>query len=440
MTFSIRGDILKALGIDFSLSHEQQGVISLLAFWGFTISILLVGPLCDSIGMGTLLRLAAIGHIVGVVLTILAPSYAVLLFATLIIGLANGTVEAVCNPLVATMYPDDKSSKLNLFHAFWPGGMIIGGLLTWVVNKAMTLPPDPLPGPATSLSWKIKMATIIVCAVAYLLLLSKQKFPVTERVASGVSNAEMFQAALVPGFLLMLFCMCLTAVTELGPDQWVGSVLTDTVGIQGILFLVYTAGLMFVLRLYASKFIHALSPLGMMVGSALLSCVGLFALSYSFTVGAAFLAATIFGLGKTFFWPTMLGIATERYPRTGALGLALMGAAGMIATSLAGPVMGRIYDKGVMAALPADVQQLVVVDGKVDATKVEALDETQKASVKAANQKGAAGTFRAVAVLPLVLVVIFGLMYAGMKAKGGYQALSIHDTGSGGGGGPGDEG
>ncbi len=168
MVFSIRSDILKAFGLEFSLSHEQQGFVTMVGIWGFPIAILLVGPLCDTIGMGLLLRLAAVGHILGVVLTILSPlgGYGLLLVATLILGLANGTVEAVANPLVATMFPDDKSSKLNLLHAFWPGGLIVGGLLCALVNKVMSLPANPVLSLATSLSWKIKMATITVAAVA----------------------------------------------------------------------------------------------------------------------------------------------------------------------------------------------------------------------------------------------------------------------------------
>ncbi len=439
MTFSIRGDILKAFGLEFSLSHEQQGYITLLGIWGFPIAILLVGPLCDTIGMGLLLRLAAVGHIVGTLLVIASPAvgFPLLLLASLILGLANGTVEAVTNPLVATMYPTDKTSKLNLLHAFWPGGLIIGGLLTTLVNKLMALPADPVPGPLTSLSWKLKMATIIVAAVIYLVLTLKQEFPVTERVASGVSNREMLRASLVPGFLLVMFCMCLTAVTELGPDQWVGSVLTDTVGIQGILFLVYTAGLMFVLRVYAGTFIHALSPIGMLCGAALLSALGLVALSFSFTAGTAFLAATIFGFGKAFFWPTMLGVAAERYPKTGALGLALLGAAGNVAAGLAGPVMGRLYDQGAIAALPAPVARQVVVDGKYNPERAATLTAAaDQAAIKEANKQGAAKTFRAVAVLPVVLVVIFALMLVATRAAGGYRAMGIHEE-VGGGGGPG---
>lgn len=438
MTFSIRSDTLKSFGLEFQLSHQQEGYINLLGIWGFPIAILLVGPLCDSIGMGLLLRLAAVGHILGVALTILSPRFGfpVLLLANLIFGLANGTVEAVTNPLVAAMYKDDKTAKLNLLHAFWPGGLIIGGLLAFGISSAMGIAPVPVASDATSLSWKLKWATVVVAAVIYLVLTLGQKFPPTERVESGVSNKEMLSAAASPMFLILLFCMCLTAITELGPDQWVGSVLTDTVKIQGILFLVYTSGLMFVLRVFAGKFIHALSPVGMLLGAAALSCVGLLALSYSFSAGAALLAATIFGFGKAFFWPTMLGVANERHPRTGALGLAMMGAAGMIAAGFAGPVMGRIYDQGIVAALPPELVADVTTDGTFDAKKAEEvlkLRPEQAEAISDAKAQGAARSFRVVAILPAVLVVIFALLFVAVKREGGYQTAAMHDGHSAGG-------
>ncbi|MCC7493561.1 MAG: MFS transporter [Fimbriimonadaceae bacterium] len=433
MTFSIRSDILSAFGAEFQLTHQQEGYITQLGLWGFPIAIMLVGPLCDSIGMGLLLKLAAVGHVLGVVGVILSPSvgFPMLLAANLLLGLANGTVEAVINPLAATVYADQKTHRLNVLHAFWPGGLIIGGLLAFAITKIMGV-DLPNPDPATlSLSWKLKMATIIVGAVAYLVLIAGQRFPATERVQSGVSTGDMFRAALAPGFLLLTFCMCLTAITELGPDQWVGSVLTKTVGIQGVLFLVYTSGLMFLLRFFAGPLAHRLSPFGLLLGAAALSAVGLFLLSGSTTAGAAFVAATVFGLGKAYFWPTMLGVAAERYPRTGALGLALMGAAGMIAAGAAGPTMGGIYDRGTVSALPAPVAQVVVVDGKLDAERVKAAPTETQQAVEAAGKQGAALAFKSVAVLPLVLVLLFAALYISTRRGGGYQAVKLEaDEGS----------
>jgi len=430
MAFSIRADILKEFGDVFNLSHQQQGYINLAGIWGFPISILLVGPLCDALGMGRLLRFACGGHIIGVVVSIVSPSfgqagYPVLLAATLLIGLANGTVEAVINPLCATMYPEQKTHKLNVLHAWWPGGLIIGGLLAFVLSAAF------------GLEWQVKIATILIAAVIYGIMIWGEKFPPTERAASGVSTEAMFREVLRPGFLLLLFCMCFTAITELGPDQWVGSVLTDTVRIRGILFLVYTAGLMFVLRFFAGPIAHAISPLGLLTGCAALSAVGLFWLSHSFTPALAFAAATVFGVGKTYFWPTMLGVVSERFPRTGALGLAMMGGMGMIAAGIAGPGMGRIYDIHTIKYLNENapqVAQIVVVDGKYSPeAKANLTSPVDQEALQKALQHGAAMSLRYVSVLPIGLVLIFGAMWIYLvKIQGGYRAVRIQEGGDGG--------
>jgi MFS family permease len=419
MTFSVRADILNAFGAEFNVDHAQQGWISYCGLFGFPIAILLVGPLVDSIGMGRLLKTAAVAHILGVIVTIISPAlgFPALLAATLVIGFANGTVEAVINPLVATIFPTQKAHKLSILHAWWPGGLVIGGLTAYGIGQAM--------GEG---SWRIKMATIIVGAVVYLVLVMGQEFPKTERVAAGVSNAEMLKAVAEPGFLFMMLCMCMTAITELGPDQWVGSVMGDIAKMSGILILVYTSVVMFLMRFYAGPVAHKLSPFGLLCAAAAISSVGLFMLSSVTAAGSAFVAATVFAVGKAYFWPMMLGVANERYPRTGSLGLALMGAAGMIAASLAGPTMGRIYDRGTIAALPADVAGRIVVEGRYSPEAAQALtDPAAKSAVDAALAKGASAAFRAVAKVPLVLVVLFGVAFGYFRSKGGYQAVRIDE-------------
>jgi MFS family permease len=416
MAFSIRADILKEFGVEFNISHEQQGLVNLMGIWGFPIAILIMGPLCGVIGMGRLLRLAAVGHIVGTVLTILSPQFGfpMLLASTLLIGLSNGTVEAVINPLIATMYPEEKTHKLNVLHAWWPGGLVIGGLLAYGLGEL-------------GFDWKVKMATILIAAVIYGVMIIGQKFPPTERAEAGVPMREMFKEILRPFYLLLLLCMCMTAITELGPDQWVGSVLTDTVGIRGILFLVYTAGLMFILRqFFAGTLVRAFSPPGLMAICSIFAVVGLFWLSYAFSPGLAFMAATLFGIGKTFFWPTMLGITSERFPRGGEFLLAVTGATGMIAAGIAGPVMGAIYDHYTIQHLPPEVAQLVVIDGKYSPEAAAQLtDPTHKAALQEALRIGAAMTFRYVAILPAILFVLFTAIYLAFRARGGYRPVKL---------------
>ena len=434
MAFSIRADILKELGVTFNISHEQQGFVNLMGIWGFPIAILIVGPLCNIIGMGRLLKLACIGHILGIVFTILSPQFGfpVLLASTLLVGLANGTVEAVINPLAATMYPEDKTHKLNVLHAWWPGGLVIGGLITAGLAEYFRA------------SWQVRVGTIIIPAIIYGVMIWNEKFPPTERAASGVSTAEMFKEMLRPGVLLLMLCMCMTAITELGPDQWVGSVLTDTVGIRGILFLVYTAGLMFVLRLFAGPLARIFTPVGLLAICAAVAAVGLYWLSHAFAAGVAFAAATLFGIGKAYFWPTMLGVTSERYPRGGEFLLAVMGATGMIAAGIAGPVMGRIYDHHTIQHLTPEIRQLVVVDSKFSPEKAKEIEDRAKQGdptaaeqakvIKEALKQGAAMAIRYVAVLPVILVFLFGLQFLYYRSRGGYRAIRLEGSSEGGGG------
>ncbi|MCS7263536.1 MAG: MFS transporter [Armatimonadetes bacterium] len=420
MAFSIRADILKELGVQFNISHEQQGFVNLMGIWGFPIAILIMGPLCNIVGMGRLLTLAGIGHIVGTILTILSPQlggFPMLLLSTLIIGLSNGTVEAVINPLVATMYPEEKTHKLNVLHAWWPGGLVIGGLLTAGLA-------------AFGLGWQARMATILVAAVIYLLLILGQKFPPTERAEAGVPFGEMFKEILRPGYLMLMLIMCMTAITELGPDQWVGSVLTDIVGIRGILFLVYTAGLMFVLRqFFAGVAVKTFTPPGLMGVCSVFAAIGLFWLSVSFgSPVVAFIAATLFGIGKTYYWPTMLGITSERFPKGGEFLLAVTGATGMIAAGFAGPIMGAIYDHYTIANLPSDVAAKVVIDGRYSPEAAQQLMSQSpelKAVIEEALRQGASMTLRYVAILPVILIFVFTAMHFYFKAKGGYRPVRI---------------
>jgi MFS family permease len=441
MFFAIRTDVLGAFGKEFNLSHEQQGWINLAGMWGFPAAIVFVGPLCDAIGMGRLLYLACFSHILGVALTILSPGvgFPMLLAATLLIGLANGTVEGVINPLTATIYSDQKTHKLNVLHAFWPGGLVIGGLLAVLISHLFNL-SETSPAHILSLSWKVKYSLIMVSALAYGILLIGQKFPATERVQHGVSSEEMLSDVLRPAFIGLMLCMCLTAITELGPDQWVGSVLTDTVGLQGVIFLAYTSGFMFVLRFFAGPLVHKLSPFGLLTFSALLSAIGLFWLSHAFVPGIAFAAATVFAVGKTYFWPTTLGVTSEQFPRGGSLAMALMGAAGMVAAGLAGPVMGGIYDRGIIQTLQDKsprLAQIVVENGKYSPDKADAIvkkaaapdataqDKQDAEVLKEAKAQGAAGSFRAVAVLPAIVFFVYGGVFLYFKSKGGYRPVQL---------------
>jgi fucose permease len=359
MSFAIRGDIMGDFERLFALSKTDVGWIAGAAFWGFGFSILVGGPLCDLLGMGTLLRLAAAGHIGGAIATIVAPNFALLFIATLVIGIANGLVEAAVNPLVATIYSDDKTRRLVALHAWFPGGIVIGGVLSFLFTQV----GHSSPALAPYTGWQAKMLLLLVPSAAYALMFAGQRFPPTEREAAGVPFADMFKEILRPLFIVIWICMWLTAATELGPGQWVSNIFNDVMksaAQAGILVLVWVNGIMYLMRQFLGGVAHRVSPIALIAVTAIASAAGLFLFGLAATPFTAFAAAALFAAGVAFWWPTMLGITSERFPRGGALLLAIIGATGSISTAIAGPVMGRINDQygannvlSIWAALPA---------------------------------------------------------------------------------------
>lgn len=390
MSFAIRGDIMgdfeKEFVVPYATAQAQQsggqqaelvktslGLIGGVAFFSFGLAIIFGGPLVDLLGMGALLRLAAACHIGGALLTIFAPSYWVVVLATLIVGAGNGLVEAVCNPLIATVYPEEKTHKLTLFHAWFPGGIVIGGLLAYALSRM-------------GIGWHAKMALMLVPAVVYTAMIMGQKFPATERVAAGIHFNEMFaEAVRRPLFLIVFLMMWFTAATELGPGTWISNIYGDVMGKkEGILALVWGSILMYVLRQFFSKPVHKLPPTLLIAVTAPLAAIGLFLFEFAQTPVVFFVAATFLYVGVCFWWPTMLGITSERCPKTGALGLAIIGGTGSFSTFFAGPGMGYLNDNF-----------------------------------------GPARSLQVWAILPVVIFVVFGLVYLSDKARGGYKIERI---------------
>ncbi len=384
MSFAIRGAAMSSWTEEFGLTNEQVGWINGTAFWGFTLAMVFGGPLCDAIGMRRIVGLAFVGHLAGILLTIFAWDYWSLFGGTLLFGIANGSVEAACNPLIASLYPNNKTTKLNQFHVWFPGGIVIGGLVGYLMGKL-------------GLGWQAQFATMLLPLAAYAVLFVGQSMPKTERVEMGVSTGDMFAACLHPVFLLLVVCMLLTAATELGPNQWIPNIL-ENAGVSGLLVLVWITGLMAVGRQFAGPFVHRLQPLGMLLGSAILSAAGLFLMSQT-SGPMLFASATVFAFGVCFFWPTMLGYTNERFPKTGALGLAIMGGAGMLSASYVLPVIGRWYDDGIAARIPEGVTAEALQ--KAEAGSEGAL---QWASIQA---EAGLEAFGQVAYLPIGLAVIF---------------------------------
>lgn len=330
MAFGLRASMLGQWQSEFGLTLEQLGWISGTAFWGFTLAMIFGGPLCDVIGMKRIIYLAFFGHLAGTVLTIFATGFWSLFLSTLLIGIGNGMVEAACNPLVATIYSAEKTKMLNRFHVWFPGGIVIGGLLGYFLSNA-------------GVNWQFQLIAMLLPTLVYGYLFLKETFPQTERVSSGVSTADMFKACATPLFIFMVFCMFITASTELGTGQLIGKLLENT-GVAPILVLVYINGLMMVGRSNAGSFVHSLSPAGMLLFSAIFSTLGLLGLSYASGIIFTFGAATVFAIGVCFFWPTMIGFVAENCSKTGALGMSIIGGAGMLSVSIVLPILGANLD------------------------------------------------------------------------------------------------
>lgn len=331
MTFAIRARLETEFGPEgIGLTLEQLGYAFAPAFFGFTIAMIIGGPLVDLLGIKKITWIAFFTHIIGIVLTLLADSMISLFIATLFIGIGNGMVEAALNPLVASMFPNDKTKMLNRFHVWFPGGIVIGSILGWLIMDVM------------GLSWQYMVATLFIPLVIYGVMFFGQKFPVTERVQMGISNKKMFKSVLNPLFLFMVLCMFLTAASELGTTQRIESLLKESVAVP-LLVLAFINGIMALGRMFAGPVVHKLSPSGMLLYSAIFTFIGLWMLTVT-SGGMTFVAAAVFAVGVTFFWPTMLGFVAEYLPETGALGLSIMGGAGMFSVSLVLPVMGKLMD------------------------------------------------------------------------------------------------
>jgi len=360
LAFGTRGGFITPWMEEFNLTGTEVGWIVGTAFWGFTLAMILWGPLVDIIGIGKVIAIAFACHLIGLVMTIFATGFWTLFFSTMFIGIANGSVEAACNPLITSIYPEKKTAKLNRFHMWFPTGIVIGGLVVYFLGNA-------------GIGWRIQTAVMLLPTLGYGILFLKQKFPETERVTMGASYKDMLKACVSPLFLFMAFLMVMTAATELGSNQWIPALFQDAVNnlfgegnFGAILILVWISAIMALARLVAGPVVHKLSGLGVLLFSAVFSGIGLYLMSIS--AGALlFAAATVFALGVAYFWPNMLGVVAEKVPLSGALGLAIMGGIGFLGGAIAQPALGRIYDVQVdrlgneLAAGAATLQYVIIL-------------------------------------------------------------------------------
>ncbi len=379
LTFAIRAKIEGVFTTEYLLSKEDIGRAFAPAFFGFAIAMFAGGFIIDIVKTKTIVRLAFGLHVIGIILLLFAKNYTSLFIANVFIGLANGSVEAACNPLVATLFPTEKTKMLNRFHVWFPGGIVIGGVLAWLIMDSINLP------------WQVLVSLLFIPLAIYGYLFFNEKIPETERVASGATYKEMLRnvgapftiiaavllmilSAFIPMlslnfnsvvpfliiaaivvlvivegklinkisllFPFVLFCMLLTASTELGTNQWINALLS-TNGINPMIILVVMTGIMAVGRFFAGGLIHRLNPTGVLLGSAITATLGLWLLSISAGATMTVLSAAVFAVGVCYFWPTMIGVASEYVPKSGALGMSILGGAGFVATSMVLPIMGK---------------------------------------------------------------------------------------------------
>lgn len=327
MTFAIRAGILGQLGSDFGLSDTQLGWVNAMAFLGFPLATMIGGAIYNAIGAKNLIALAFISHLLGLALTITSGGFWGLLISTFLIGFANGAVEAGCNPLIAETYPEKKTTMLNRFHVWFPGGIVIGALASNFMSGA-------------GLNWQWQVALIIIPTMIYGAMIVTTQFPKFDR--STHSTADNIKHLFSPLYLGLVLCMTLTATAELGTQQWIERILGAS-GASPMLILALITGLMAVGRFFAGPLVKQFNPTGILLGSAILTTAGIFMMS-QVQGQMIYLAAILFAIGVTYFWPTMLGCVAEYTPKTGALGMSLIGGAGMFAVSIWNPIIGSWID------------------------------------------------------------------------------------------------
>jgi MFS family permease len=496
--FAIRGGIFDNWGSEYGFSAADLGAIGGAGFSGFCFGIIIGGVVVDKIGYGKLVGVALLLHILSAFITFGASTpenaYNFLYWGMFVFALANGTLEAVANPLVATLFPNNRTHYLNILHASWPAGMILGAAAGWVLDDAMKI------------GWKYQLALYLVPTVMYGIMFMGQKFPKSEAAAKGASIAEMLKpvgllGAAVACFLLskfftdifkaspqadligyviggallvavgvvtkfsigsiLLFILFLThalvGAVELGTDGWIqnitGNLFTSE---QGKYLFIWTSAIMFGLR-FCAHFIERtlkLSPVGLLFVCAVIACVGLNMASTMTTFAAAMVALGIYAVGKTFFWPTMLAVIGDRFPQTGAVAMSIMGGIGMLSAGLiGGPGLGYCKDRFAGEELKAADSALyeeykaakpsmflnipstaaVGLDGKKLGEAKDAKTKTPaQEKVIAADQAGDRRTLKADSYIPAAMAAVYLLLFLYFKAIGGYKPVHLAEEFTGG--------
>jgi MFS family permease len=498
--FAIRGGILGDWGSQFGFTKSELGAITGGGLTGFGITIIACSLIADRVGYRVLLLGAFLLHSSSAVVTLCATPlyesmypegkraksevvsagaaqsatpaadaadrqqkaqkavYWLLYIGMFMFALGNGLAESAINPLVATLYPKAKTHYLNILHAGWPGGLILGSLFAHFFTGAEAA--------STRLQWEIPMAVFLLPTLWYGFIVFKERFPVSEASVAGINLGTMILQVLSPLLLFLFLIHAMVGYVELGTDSWITDIMKSVVPGKALILFMYTSGLMFVLRFFAGPIVHRINPLGLLFVSACLATLGLYLLGSTTTgttttVAMIVLAATIYGLGKTFFWPTMLGVVGERFPKAGALAMGLSGGIGMLSAGLlGGPGIGYFQDKFATEKLretAPEVYSQFAKSGKnefplvggieffarffpptsgLDPAKVSQVLEAKPDSltpeqekVKAAAIHGGQSALIATAAVPATMAVCYLLLVLYFAARGGYKQIHLEASG-----------
>ena len=328
-SFSIRAGVLPELGEVFDLTAKQLGDINSMWFFGFPIAMIIGGLTYHTIGPKKIMQFAFVAHTLGIVLTIFSGGYWGLIISTLLIGLGNGCTEAACNPMIADSATGKKmNTLLNRFHMWFPGGIVLGSLISYVMTEM-------------NLGWQVQIWIILIPTLIYAFIFFGQTFP-KPRVEDAKTLKGNLKGMASPLFIFIAICMAMTAITEFVPTQWVQLVLSKS-GAEPMLILALITGIMAIGRYFGGDFVHKFDQTGVLLASAVLATLGIFLLSTQ-TGSMIYVAAVIFALGVCYFWPNMIGFVAEKIPKSGALGMSVVGAIGMFMTANMQPIFGIWID------------------------------------------------------------------------------------------------